>query len=221
MCNTLIAEDIFLTIRSKKILEGCTISASTGQITGLLGRNGAGKTTLLKIIYGTQKGDHCNIHLNGATINSLYSKKDLINYLPQNNFLPNLTLETILKDYNIDITVLFNLFPELSDYKQTRAHYLSSGLIRLISVLIILLQKTKFSILDEPFCAISPVYNQRLQDLITIIKKEKGIIITDHLYQQTLQCSDKIYLVKNGQSIYIRDPNDLVIHGYLSSNHSI
>lgn len=221
MCHTLIAEDIFLTISSKKVLEGCTLSAKTGQLTGLLGRNGAGKTSLLKIIYGTLKGDNCNIHLNGAAINSLYSKKDLINYLPQNNFLPNLIVETILKDYNIDSKALFNLFPELSDYKHTRIHYLSAGLIRLISVLIILLQKTKFSILDEPFCAIAPVYSQRLQDLITCIKKEKGIIITDHLYQQTLQCSDKIFLLKNGQSIYIRDSNDLVIHGYLSNNHNI
>jgi ABC-type branched-subunit amino acid transport system ATPase component len=221
MFNTLIAEDIFLTINSNKILEGCTLSAKTGQITGLLGRNGAGKTSLLKIIYGTLKGDHCNIHLNGATITSLYSKKDLVNYLPQNNFFPNLTLGKILKDYSIDESVLFNLFPELCEYRQTRVLQLSTGLIRLFSVLVILLQKTKFSILDEPFCAISPVYNQRLQDILTNIKKEKGIIITDHLYQQILQCSDMIFLVKNGQSIYIRDPNDLVVHGYLNSNQNI
>ena len=43
-------DNIYKTFGSKKVLNGISFSACSGQALGLLGRNGAGKTTTIRII---------------------------------------------------------------------------------------------------------------------------------------------------------------------------
>jgi ABC-type lipopolysaccharide export system ATPase subunit len=47
-------------------------------------------------------------------------------------------------------------------------------------------------------------------------KEKKGIIITDHLYRHVLDISNKLYLMKEGKSIYIKDWDDVALHGYVN-----
>ena len=214
--DTLLAENIFFSVAAKEILKGVTIRADKGIITGLLGRNGSGKSTMLQAMYGTLKVQECSVFTNGTLINASYAKAGLVNYLPQNSFLPvDLTLNFIVRQFAIDLAIVFAYFPDLKDDLNKKIGALSGGKERLWSVLLLLLAKTRFTLLDEPFTHIMPLHIDQLKLLLTEMKHKKGIIITDHNYRHLLDVSDRVYLMKDGKSIYIRDYSDLVLHGYL------
>jgi ABC-type multidrug transport system ATPase subunit len=73
----------------RQVLTDIFITCRQGEIIGLLGRNGAGKSTLLKIIFGSMSADYKFVRIGNKQINGLYDNRKLINYLPQNGFMPN------------------------------------------------------------------------------------------------------------------------------------
>jgi ABC-type multidrug transport system ATPase subunit len=214
--DSLVVENVFVSAARKDILTGVTIRADKGRITGLLGRNGSGKTTMLKCMFGTRRAQECDIFLNGRRVKRPYTVNGLVNYLPQKPFLPkHLTIAAAAASFKVAVADICERFPSLAAHINARIADLPGGLERLCSVLLILLADTRFSLLDEPFSHIMPVHVEQLKMLIARQKQKKGIIITDHLYNDLLSLSDQVYLVKEGKSIFIRDMDELVLHGYL------
>ena len=85
---------------NKVILSDVFISCRKNEIKGLVGRNGSGKSTLLKIVFGTEKADFKFVRVGEKIIRNISDCRNLINYLPQDNFLPN----------NIKVGTLIKLF---------------------------------------------------------------------------------------------------------------
>jgi ABC-type multidrug transport system ATPase subunit len=216
--DSLVAENIFMSIGKKNILKGMTIRADKGKITGLLGRNGAGKTTMLQAIFGTGKAQECDVFLNGTKIKRPYTGHALINYLPQKPFLPaHVSMLEAINRFEVHPGEIIADFPELQDDLPKKIRDISGGRQRLFSLLIILLAQTRFSLLDEPFSHIMPIHVEQLKAVLLKQKQKKGIIITDHMYRHLLDVSDLLYLVKDGKSMLIKDRNDLALHGYVSN----
>ncbi|PQJ09324.1 ABC transporter ATP-binding protein [Flavipsychrobacter stenotrophus] len=217
MIDNLVAENIFFSVMQRDILKGVTIRADKGKVTGLLGRNGSGKSTMLQAMFGTLSVQECNVFVNGQMVKNAYGKAGLVNYLPRKPYLPGrLKVADALKQFGSDVAYILLWFPEVEEDLEKRINELSGGRERLWSVLILLLANTRFTLLDEPFTHIMPIHIERLKELISIKKVDKGIIITDHMYRHLLEISNSLYLMKDGKSIYIRDKQDLVLHGYLS-----
>jgi ABC-type phosphate transport system ATPase subunit len=55
----------------------------------------------------------------------------------------------------------------------------------------------------------------KVNDLITEISNKKGIIITDHNYENVIKVSAKLALMKEGKLHHLKHKNDLVEKGYL------
>jgi lipopolysaccharide export system ATP-binding protein len=217
--DILVAENIFLTIGGRQVLNGATIRAEKGSITGLLGRNGAGKSTMLQSIFGVRSAEECDVFLNGSKIRQPYSIDGLLNYLPQKPFLPaGLTLKEIAARFMLNVKEMVAGFPGMEQEINKKVSELSGGTERLFSVLLLLLADTRFTFLDEPFSHIMPLHLDQLKAVIAKQKEKKGIIITDHMYRHLLEISDIIYLVKEGNSILIREQDNLALHGYISSD---
>lgn len=215
--DSLIAENIFFSVTGRDILKGVTVRADKGSITGLLGRNGSGKSTMLQAMYGTLSVQECGVFVNGKFTKNIYCRPGLVNYLPQQPFLPGqLVIKDIVRQFGADMQYILNRFPELEEDTNKKAGELSGGKERLWAVLVLLLADTRFTLLDEPFTHIMPLHVERLKQLLTERKAAKGIIITDHMYRHMLDISDTVCLMKDGKSIFIRNRQDLVLHGYLS-----
>src|SRR6187549_261610 len=102
MIHTLEVESIQLEFNNKKILSDIYLRSETGKITGLLGRNGSGKSCLMKIIHGTLKCES-SVRFNNSVQYKPLKKTNLINYLPQFNFIPTkLSLKRIFKDFDLE-----------------------------------------------------------------------------------------------------------------------
>lgn len=210
------ADSILLEFGNKRVLQNVFIHAETGKITGILGRNGSGKTCLMNIIFGELQTYHKSIRLDGKVIDNGYRNPADFRYLPQYAFIPKwLTIRRIFKDYDLSFSQFINEFPNFEKYYTMSLGKLSGGERRIIEIYSILACKTKFCMLDEPFSQVMPLHVDTLKKIIHQEKENKGIILTDHLYEHVNQISDDIYVIFNGKTYLIKDIRDLSTLGYI------
>lgn len=215
MIQTLEADSVILEFGTKRVLQDVYLKSETAKITGLLGRNGTGKTCLLNIIYGQLSPYDHSVRLNKqALLNSSRSTKDIM-YLPQFSFIPkSLTLNRIFNDYKLDFSEFINEFLEFEKYYMSKLKKLSGGEQRIVEIYLIISSKTKFCLLDEPFTHVMPLHIDSIKNLILREKKNKGIIITDHLYRHIIDICDDLYVINDGKTYLTNSIQDLETLGY-------
>lgn len=217
MIHSLKVDSIILEFDTKRVLQDVYFKNETGKTTGILGRNGSGKTCLMNIIYGELKTNNKSIQLDGKAVFDVYRNPETLRYLPQFNFIPqNLKIKRIFKDFNINFSQFIEYFPEFEKYYNIRLQSLSGGENRIVEIYSILSSKTKFCMLDEPFSQVMPVHVDTIKSIINVEKKNKGIIITDHLYEHIIDICDEIYVITNGKTYMTKDRNDLIKLGYIN-----
>lgn len=219
MTHTLEVDSVILEFDSKRVLQDVYMKSETGKVSGLLGRNGAGKSCLLKIIFGELVPNDKSIRLNGNAINTEYRCPEDLRYLPQGRFIPNfLTIKRIFEDFELDFSNFTNEFPEFEKFYKAKIKNLSGGEQRIVEIYSILASKTKFCMLDEPFSQVMPVHVDTIKRLILKEKKNKGIIITDHMYKHIIEICDNLYVINNGKTYLTRSIQDLETLGYTRIN---
>jgi len=217
MKHLLEVDSIILEFGQKRVLQDVYLKNETGKTTGILGRNGTGKTCLMNIIYGELKTTDKSIRLDGKAIFDGYRNPEIFRYLPQFNFIPgNLKIKRIFNDFNLNFTEFIGYFPEFEKYYRLPVKRLSGGERRILEIYSILVSKTKFCMLDEPFSQVMPVHVDTIKTLINEEKKKKGIIVTDHLYEHIMDICDEIYVIANGKTYLTKDKNDLNQLGYIN-----
>tara|TARA_R110000787_G_scaffold15038_3_gene46280 strand:+ start:2075 stop:2731 length:657 start_codon:yes stop_codon:yes gene_type:complete len=216
--NVLEVDNIEVVFGKNSILNAVYFKAETGKITGVLGSNGCGKTSLLRIIFGEYIPKNKLIRIDSKPILKPLYKNHSIQYLPQFNFIPNrFSLKKTFYLYNLNFSEFVKLFSEFVNFEHTKLHELSGGERRLIEVYVTLKSNTEIILLDEPFSYLSPIYNEILKKIIQEEKENKIIIVTDHMYQNILDISDDVYLLKDGWGKQIKSHEELVRYNYIRS----
>jgi ABC-type multidrug transport system ATPase subunit len=216
--NVLELDNVELDFGSKNILKSIYLKAEKGKITSLLGSNGSGKTSLLRIIFGELIPNNKLIRIDNVPILKPLFKKGYIKHLPQFNIFPNtFSLKKGFSYFKISFKDFLKDFSNFNQLKNSYFFELSGGERRVIETYIILKSDAEIVLLDEPFSHIAPLYIERIKELIVVEKKNKIIIITDHLFKEILEISDDIYLLKNGWIKLIKNQDDLILHKYTNS----
>ncbi|MBO6880173.1 ATP-binding cassette domain-containing protein [Winogradskyella sp.] len=205
---------------NKVILSDVYLHCKIGEIKGLIGRNGSGKSTLLKIIFGIERAENKFIRADSKIIKNVADGRNIINYLPQDNFLPNgvliKTLINIFLNNEEKNTVLGNEY--IKPLLNKKNQHLSTGEKRIIEILLIVHSEAKFILLDEPFNGLSPILKNYVVSYIKKMKQKKGFIITDHDYENVVGISDELSFLKNGYLKKLKHKNELVELGYLTTS---
>lgn len=207
-----------------KVLNNISFECKKGEIIGVFGRNGTGKSTLLKIIYGTLKSSDVKLFIN----NSLLSTSNVISsgkiaYLPQDSFLPReLTVRDVIPYFykGEDQNKIFYA-PGIARFDHMKVGKLSRGELRYLEFLLIAHLDHPFLMLDEPFSMIDPLYIEYMTQFLSTLKKEKGIIISDHYYSSVLEVSDTMFLINNGIKVDVNSEEDLMKYGYLNGEQEL
>ena len=206
---------------NKCVLNNINFECHIGEIIGLFGRNGSGKSTLLKLIFGTIKADSILIKINSRLIHPKeVIPLKLIAYMSQDSFLP--------KELKVrDVIPLFfpsgedqdKIFyaPQVFSFEKVKVGKLSMGQLLYLELLIIGNLHHQFLMLDEPFSMIEPLYKDVIKDLLLNLKKTKGIILTDHYYDDVLQVTDRNFIISGGAMIDVKTIADLYKYDYLKS----
>ena len=102
--------------------------------------------------------------------------------------------------------------------KTKKIHQLSGGELRYLEINLILSNKSKFVLLDEPYNGLSPLMIDKINLLIQKNAQQKGIIITDHNYENVIKISTQLVLMKNGKTHHLKDKKELIEMGYLNED---
>jgi ABC-type lipopolysaccharide export system ATPase subunit len=214
MIHRLEADSIQLEFNGRKILSSVYLLCETGKITGLLGRNGQGKTCLMKIIYGSLRCEK-SVRFDHVAQFAAWKRTGLLLYLPQTNFIPkSLTLKRVFNDFELHYPEFERRFPEFSGRQKQRIGSLSGGEHRLVELFLIVMSSSMFAMLDEPFTHLNPIQIEKVKELLTEAKEQKGLLITDHMYQHILDVSDTLYVLKDGKTYRTKSIGDIETLGY-------
>jgi ABC-type multidrug transport system ATPase subunit len=222
--SSLTVQGITKSFNGKPVLTEVNLTCNTGELVGIYGRNGTGKSTLFKILFGTLQADTEVVSLNKEPINlSKVIPKKQIAYLNQDDFLPrDLKVKNLISTYFRSVELQNKIFYDhrIAKIQDRKVSQLSLGERRYLEVLLVANSEHEFIILDEPFSLIEPLFKEVIKELLMDIKRDKGIILTDHYYKDVFQIADKNILLKDGKSVKISDYQDLAVHGYISANQA-
>lgn len=198
----------------RAVVNGVSIEVGSGEVVGLLGPNGAGKTTTFHSIVGFLTPDEGRIVLDETDITDLpmYRRAHKgIGYLPQEtSIFRRLTVEqnirAVLETRGLSREALdarlLELLVEL-DLKpraDQRADTLSGGETRRVEIARALACDPRYILLDEPFAGIDPRTVEDLQNIVSDLRaKGLGVLITDHNVRETLEITDRAYIMVDGQ----------------------
>lgn len=219
---TLSVSELTKAFGNKSVLDYIALECKTGEIVSVFGRNGSGKSTILKILFGTLKADRIRLSINGKPLMSEeVIPQQKIAYLPQDSFLPkSLKVRDVVPLYYDSGEMQDKIFyaPGMTKIAATKVGSLSMGELRYFELLLVGNLSHPFLMLDEPFSMIEPLFRDRIKEFLLELKATKGIILTDHYYNDVLSVADRNLLLKNGRLVNINNKEELTDHGYLSTS---
>jgi lipopolysaccharide export system ATP-binding protein len=211
--DSLAAHGLDKSFSGRKVVNNVSIHVRRGEAVGLLGPNGAGKTTVFYMITGLVKADRGRIELDGQDVTRLpmYQRARLgVGYLPQEasifrglNVEENIrsVLEVIEPDRRRREADLNGLLEEfgIARLRKTPSIALSGGERRRVEIARALASRPSYMLLDEPFAGIDPKAVVEIQKLVRhLTNRGIGVLITDHNVRETLDLTDRSYIIYSG-----------------------
>ncbi|MEM0978980.1 MAG: LPS export ABC transporter ATP-binding protein [Cyanobacteria bacterium P01_H01_bin.58] len=220
-------ENVQKSYGKRRVVNQVSLSVAQGEVVGLLGPNGAGKTTTFYMATGLEKPDLGRVRLDGIDITDLpmhqrarlgigylaqeasifrhLSVRDNLLLVMQQTNVPaeeqTERLQDLLKEFRLE-RVANSLGLQVSGGERRRtelARSLASGA-----------DGPKFLFLDEPFAGVDPIAVAEIQTLVGQLRdREMGILITDHNVRETLQITDRAYIMSEGQILASGTTEDL------------
>ena len=212
------------TYHKRRVVNGVNLLVNPGEVVGLLGPNGAGKTTSFYMIVGLVKPDGGRILMGGEDISRMPMHRRArlgISYLPQESsiFRKLSVSDNIMAVLEfMDLTPaerqnrLDTLLSELNvgHLRTSKAYTLSGGERRRVEVARALATKPEYILLDEPFAGIDPIAVIEIQKIIAQLKSRGiGVLITDHNVRETLEITDRAYVINQGQILEEGTPRQI------------
>ena len=210
---------------ARKVVNGVSLYVRRGEAVGLLGPNGAGKTTAFYTITGLIKPERGKIELDGHDVTHLpmYQRARLgIGYLPQEasifrglNVEDNIraVLEVVEPDRRRredDLAALLDEF-EIARHRKTPSIALSGGERRRVEIARALASRPNYMLLDEPFAGIDPKAVVEIQRLVRrLTSRGIGVLITDHNVRETLDLTDRSYIIYSGEVLMEGRKDDII-----------
>lgn len=208
----------------RPVVRGVSLEISPGEVVGLLGPNGAGKTTTFYMVVGVEAPDQGTIHWNGEDITAqpMHRRARMgIGYLPQEssvfrgltvweNLMALGELQPIPRD--AQVARCENLLAEfhLEKVRNTLGLSLSGGERRRCELARALVTDPRILLLDEPFAGVDPKSVGEIQTLVEHLKARGiGVLITDHNVRETLQISDRAYILADGMIMKHGSPSEI------------
>jgi len=223
--KTLATEEIAKSYNGRQVVRGVSLTIHQGEVVGLLGPNGAGKTTSFYMIVGLIQPDAGRIITDGEDITRtpmyLRAREYGISYLPQEpsvfrklsveeNILAVLETQQITWEARRMRTESLIAQLNLGAVRKTRGYALSGGERRRVEIARCLAIDPVFILLDEPFSGIDPLAVEELQKIIAELKASGiGVLITDHNVRETLNVTDRAYIMNEGRIIASGTPGEL------------
>ncbi len=213
----------------REVVSDVSLSLDQGEIVGLLGPNGAGKTTTFYITVGLVQPNRGHVWLDNQDISSLpmHRRAGLgIGYLAQEaSIFRRLSIQDNLLLIMEQTGVPRRLWQErltqlLEEFRITHVArslglQVSGGERRRAEIARALaagLYGPRFLLLDEPFAGVDPIAVADIQEVVGRLKHRGiGVLITDHNVRETLEITDRAYILNDGAILAKGNAADLAV----------
>ncbi len=211
--------------RRRRVVDGVAFHVEPGEIIGLLGPNGAGKTTSFRMTVGLTPPDAGEVWMQGQECSRLpmFRRARLgMGYLPQEAsifrrlkvrqnvlaVLEAMPMNGRARQRRAD-EILGEL--DLGHLADEQAETLSGGERRRLEICRALASNPSILLLDEPFAGVDPIAVEEIQSLILDLRERGiGVLITDHNVRETLQSTDRAYIIHQGRILREGTAEELV-----------
>jgi lipopolysaccharide export system ATP-binding protein len=218
------ADNLVKRYKSRTVVDHVSIYVEQGEIVGLLGPNGAGKTTTFYMTVGLIRPNEGHIYLDDKEITEepMYRRAQMgIGYLAQEaSVFRKLSVEDNIKavlemtkmsrdEQRAKVESLLDEFG-LQKIRKSRGDLLSGGERRRTEIARALAVNPSFILLDEPFAGVDPIAVEDIQGIVAKLKEKNiGILITDHNVHETLNITERAYLLFEGRILKEGTAQDL------------
>ena len=210
----------------RRVVDGVDFDVGEGEIVGLLGPNGAGKTTSFRMACGMIEPNAGTVLLNDLDVTRwpMYrrARDGGMGYLAQeSSVFRKLTVEQnllgMMEMLSIDRRTRRLRCDELLEQfnivklRKSLAMSLSGGERRRLEIARCLVSDPKLILLDEPFTGIDPVTIASIQEIVRRLRATGiSILITDHQVRETLQITDRSYVITAGKVLCHGTPAEVL-----------
>ena len=187
----LLANNLSFSRNNVNVFKDINLSIGSGQIKQIKGKNGSGKTTFLKTILNILLPENGEVFWEGKNI-----KKNIFNFYKEITLImdePSSTKSlTLINNINFwrgfsnsiitknEVSLLLKAF-NLEKYKDTQVMYLSSGEVKKLELLRLIIEQKKIWILDEPYNHLDDASIEILnQTFIDHVEKNGIILFASH-----------------------------------------
>ncbi len=219
------ADGLVKRFKRRVVVNDVSIEVNPGEVVGLLGPNGAGKTTTFRMAVGMLRPTKGSIWFSGQDVTKypMYRRARAgMAYLPQEpsvfrkltvrqNLMAVLEHKSMSRSQRRERADQLMQDLNIADRADNLAYTLSGGERRRTEICRALVTAPKVFLLDEPFAGIDPIAVADLQDIVQALKKiEIGVLITDHNVRDTLEITDRAYIIEEGKIICAGTPEEIV-----------
>lgn len=197
-------------------LWGVSLNIDAAEIVALVGANGAGKTTLLNTISGLLQPTSGSIKFLGKRIDGLQSHAIVelgMSHIPEGRKLfPDMSVrenlemgaysKRVWKQKQETLNEIYQLFPILKTRQGQLARTLSGGEQQMVAIGRGLMSRPKLCIIDEPSSGLAPLVVDEIFSIIQRLRDQGiAIFLIEQNVQQTLEISERAYVLENGRVI--------------------
>ena len=222
--TTLVVRDVHASYGRKPVLRGVSLRVERGEIAVLLGPNGSGKSTILRVVAGLLQQSGGSVVLCGQVLDHMpvhaRMRLGMGYFLQGGQVFPDMTTEENLsigwraagRAYRWSgASEALDLFPDLQRRLRVRAGLLSGGEKQQLAVAMVLAQRPRVLLLDEPSAGMAPALADQLLQQIAGAVGALGlaVLLVEQRVTQALAVSQRVYGLKLGRIVLDSAPECL------------
>ena len=203
-------------------VNGLTLAAGDGRITGLIGPNGAGKSTTFRVVFGLMRPDGGRVTVDGLDIvGDRLEAQRRIGALPDvRGLYPRLTAREHIRYFGrlhglegaaleARIDTLVELL-EMDGIADRRARGFSRGQELKVALGRALVHEPANLILDEPTNGLDVVSTRAVRRLLRAMRDAGHcILISSHLMSEVGALCDRLVIIDRGRAVATGTPDEL------------
>jgi branched-chain amino acid transport system ATP-binding protein len=195
---------------------GLSLSVGAGRIVCLLGGNASGKSTTMKVILGLVSPRAGEVRFDGQRIDGLPTHRiirlgvgsvpEARRIFPVMSVRENLLMGAYARDDRAGVRQDFDrvlaLFPRVAGRLEQQAGTLSGGEQQMLAMARALMGRPKLILMDEPTMGLSPLWVDRVLELIATINKQgTTIFMVEQNANLALQIAHDAYVLQTGRIV--------------------
>lgn len=221
MDYVIVTKDLTKIYNSNIAVNHVDMHVPVGSVYGFVGENGSGKTTIMRLLMGlaiANGGTYSLFDVNAKDSEIYKIRKNISAIIEAPSLVPTMTAKENLtfacmyygiKDTSIIDKVLADV--DLADTGKKKVKNFSLGMRQRLGIAVLLLNKPKLMLLDEPMNGLDPAGIAELRNLITSLNQQ-GItfLISSHILSELEKVATHYGFIQKGKLLKEISAEDLV-----------